>query len=89
MKFTVQVTQEVEVTLDETKFTPEFMAAFRDCFYDFDSLEDHAEHLAQLEARGICGTNLDPFIEGYGRASEMGISMQVVDTDMDILEQES
>lgn len=71
MKFNINVVQEVEVTLDESKFTPEFMDEFRASFFDFDTIEDHAKHIAQLYARGV--VEGDDFIEGYGRPSEMGI----------------
>jgi hypothetical protein len=73
--FHVEVLQEVEVRLDETKFTPQFMQEFRDSFYSFTTLEDHAEHLAQLGARDLI--SLDGFIEGYGIAKDMGISIEV------------
>ena len=53
-KFTVDVTQTVEVTLDETKFTPEFFAEYNETITylggdDGDieyALRQHAEHLA-------------------------------------------
>ena len=83
----VSVTQTVEVTIDETKFTDEWMASFRDVFYNYYSLDDHVGHLAQLEARGL--TYLphvnNEFIEGYGPAGDMGIKSRVVDTDIEIL----
>lgn len=83
---TVAVTSYVKVTLDETKFTPEWMAEFRRGFYDFDTLGDHIEHLAQLTAREIVDENYDydklgitphPFVEGYGPLNEMGILLEI------------
>lgn len=76
MKFTVAVTQSVVVELDEAKFDDAFMAEFRESFFPFSDIEDHAKHIAQLEARGL----LDPdFTEGYGPLSDMGITAEVVD----------
>lgn len=70
MKRTVQVTQEIVVELDESKFDKAFFDEFNASFYDFGyDIDKHAEHLAQLFARGQWGH----FIEGYGDASVMGI----------------
>jgi hypothetical protein len=69
----VEVVQVVRVTMDEAKFTPEFMEEFRRYFYDFTTLDDHAAHIAQLAARGLIDTPC--FIEGYGPSEEMGISV--------------
>lgn len=83
---TIAVTQLVEVTIDETKLTPEWMADWRKVFYNYHTVDDHLKHLAQLEARGI--TYLphinDTFIEGYGKASDLGIKAAVMDVDMEI-----
>jgi hypothetical protein len=81
---TVIVTQEVEVTVDETKFTPEFMEDFRDYQYDLSTLDEHMEYLGSLEARGQTewGEN---FIEGYGPAEDMGISMRVTNIETEIV----
>ena len=49
----VVVATEVSVTVDETKFTDEFMDEFRASFYRFFDIDDHIKHLAQLVARGI------------------------------------
>lgn len=81
--FTVEVTQTVIVTLDETKFDDAFMADFQASFFSFDSLEEHAEHLAQLHARGIVDIeDGDEFVEGYGPAASMGLraTIDYVDT---------
>lgn len=85
----VEVVQLVEVTVDETKFTPEFMAEFRESFYDYSTVNDHIEHLAQLQARGLINMPEinNRFIEGYGPANEMGIVTQSLDlTDVSILD---
>ena len=73
MKRSVGVSQLVEVEIDEAKFTPEFMAEFRASFFDFHTIEQHIEHLAQLHARGIA-ENWSDFIEGYGDPKDFGIS---------------
>lgn len=85
-KFTVQVSQLVEVELDETKFTEQFMSEFRESFYSYYTLEEHAEHIAQLIARGVIETGFGGvFIEGYGPCAEMGIDGRVIDTEMELM----
>lgn len=86
-KFIVEVRQTVEVELDETKFDEAFMEEFRDSFYPFMTLADHAEHIAQLQARGIYDLDFIPtqFIEGYGAAIDMGIKASVTGTDMEVV----
>lgn len=80
-KFKVSVTQLVEVELDETKFDDRFMREFRERMYPLHSLGDHAEHIAQLEARGLFDGH---FIEGYGHAADMGIKARIIDQYQDI-----
>src|SRR5271168_2990045 len=70
--FRILVSQDVELSLDEGKFTPEFMTEFRESFFQFHTVEDHAEHLAQLYAREIVD-NQTEFIEGYGDPADFGI----------------
>lgn len=77
MKIKVAVTQVVEVTLDESKFDADFMAEFVQHFFPIDTIHEHAEHLAQLYARGIYDNG--DFIEGYGDAKDMGIKFSTVD----------
>jgi len=67
----VTVTQRVHVTVDLAKFTPEFMAEFRESFYPFDTVDQHIAHLGQLHVRGLADHH--SFIEGYGNADDMGI----------------
>lgn len=83
--YTVDVTQTVTVTLDETKFDDAFMQEFRSHFYSFDTLDEHAEHLAQLEARGLVG-DYKPFVEGYGPLGEMGIKLSSDHFEAEIVE---
>lgn len=80
MKETVYVTHEVEVEIDESKFTPEFMQTFRDTMSDFETIKDHIRYLAQLEAQGFCGE----YIEGYGNLRDMGIKMELLSSDTEI-----
>lgn len=85
MKRRVTVTMIVDVEIDETKFTPAFLEEFRGYMYDFSSVDDHIEHIAQLAARGILDCDWPSVsIEGYGRASDMGIKANVRDWEMEI-----
>lgn len=73
--FVVTVTATVRVKLDASKFTPDFMEDFRQHFFPFDTIEEHAEHIGQLAARELYsfGFNRDEFVEGYGKIGPMGI----------------
>lgn len=70
--FDVEVTRTIRVTLDETKFTEEFMDEFRQLIFPAFDTRDHAEHLASLYARGDIDYDGD-FVEGYGVIRDMGI----------------
>lgn len=74
--YRVEVTQTMEVTLDAEKFDDAFMQEFRGSFYNFDTLAEHAEHIAQLQAHGLIDVSYQSrdFIEGYGEHQEMGIT---------------
>jgi hypothetical protein len=61
-KCTVTRTDEFVIELDENVFTEEYMKEFREVFYPFYDLEDHAGHLAWFQAEH----DDHPFIEGYG-----------------------
>lgn len=99
-KFKCIVTRvdEYEIQFDESIINEEWMADFRDFMYPFSELEEHAEHLAQHEARIGNG-----FIEGYGvvkrngripfpynteehenACKEEGINIKVISEDRDI-----
>lgn len=86
-KFTVDVTQSIEVELDADKFDDAFMEEFREGFFPFFDLRDHAEHIAQLQARGVVdtGPHGGEFIEGYGPSTDMGIKARVTDTDIEVV----
>jgi hypothetical protein len=64
---TVERTDSFTVEFDESVINDEWMENFRKVFYDFHTLEEHAEHIAQFRAR--FGRK---FIEGYGIPLENG-----------------
>lgn len=68
----------VDIDVDESKFTPEFLKSFSECFYDFETIEDHKRHLARLFVNGIIHEN-STFIEGYGDPSDFGIKLKLID----------
>lgn len=82
-KHTIKVVRLIEVTVDESKFTPEFMGEFRRHFYpSFHTISDHADHLAALYASGVIhDLDPDPFVEGYGRLSEFGVEFRELNTE--------
>lgn len=80
--FHVSVTQNLVITIDDSKFTEEFLAEFRESFYPFTTIDQHIDHLAQLAARGIVGDFGERFIEGYGPAADIGFEFKVIDTDV-------
>ena len=83
--YKVEVVQLVEVTLDETKFTEEFMEEFRESFFPFFDIEDHAEHIAQLHARDVYQGMRNEFVEGYAVIDkEFGVKVKVLDTTTEI-----
>ena len=60
-KTTVTRTDEYVIEIDENIINQEWMENYKKYFADFDTYEEHAEHLAQMRARFEHG-----FIEGYG-----------------------
>lgn len=71
----VVVEQEIDVTIDTSKFTPDFLSSFDATFFDFaGDLDEHFKHLAQLYARGVTSGYRDAFVEGYGELGEMNIT---------------
>ena len=67
-KCTVRREDEYIIEIDDSIITEEWMENFREYMNDFDSLEEHAEHLAQYQAR--MGNH--QFIEGYGNVKRDG-----------------
>ena len=68
-KFNTEVTKvdEFRVEFDETVINEEWMAHFRKFFYDYYTLEEHADHIAQFRSRFK-----GQMIEGYGVPLEDG-----------------
>jgi len=81
-KFEVTVTQVVLVELDDAKLNQEFNKAFSGVFFHVDSLEDHAKHLAQMEARGLIG--FDHFVEGYGDLRKLNCRVGVCSQEEEV-----
>lgn len=91
-KFKVRVERvdEYEIEFDENIINKEYIEDFKKYFYSFDTLEEHAEHIAQFRARFG-----ERFIEGYGNVMvngtlpfmvkeeevEKGINIKVVSED--------
>jgi len=75
MKRTVEFTVNIDVEIDEAKFTDEFMKEFSESFYKFKKLEYHIEHLAYQELAGLVTGHANQFIEGYGPIDRMGIKI--------------
>lgn len=63
----VQREDKYKVEFDESVINEKWMEEFRQVFYNFHTLEEHAEHIAQFRAR--FGRR---FIEGYGIPLENG-----------------
>ena len=86
IKKIVKVSYLIEVTIDETKFTDEFMEEFEKYMYPAD-LNDHITNLAALTIE-LDRTDLSKeyFIEGYGDPKEMGITTQILDEDSHIID---
>ena len=49
-KFTFNVTQTVEVELDETLFTEKYLKAFSEVMWEVDDIKDVAEYIARQKA---------------------------------------
>lgn len=47
MKKQVAFTQVIEVEVDETKFTEEWLVDWRKTFYNFRTIDQHIEHIGQ------------------------------------------
>ena len=81
----VEVTHIVEVKVDETKLDVAFMEEFRKYFYDFENLDAHLEYLAISEVRGYI-RGFPESLEGYGEIKQLGISIEVQDSETLIAE---
>jgi len=72
--YTVETT--VTVTVDESKFTKEWMEDFNKTFHYKEDIDAHKEHLAEMFATGVIEGRPSEFVEGYGVLSEMGIVLE-------------
>jgi len=82
MRIKVTTVHYVNVEIDESKFTDEFMQEFRSDFYNFWTIGDHVKHIARLYANGgVSEFDKQHFIEGYGAQCEMGISVSTDTVD--------
>ncbi|QKS71675.1 hypothetical protein FLK61_34180 [Paenalkalicoccus suaedae] len=63
----VERIDEFIVSVDESLFTEEYMEAFRSVYFDYYTIEEHVEHIANMRAR--FGRR---HIEGYGIPLENG-----------------
>lgn len=80
----VEVMFPVYVTIDVSKFTPEFMERFNASMHDFgDSLDEHFKYLAEMHVMDNDSGWPDYAIEGYGPAKDMGISFDMSDPETD------
>ena len=84
MKYKVEVTRfdtyEIEVNPDH--INEAWFKEFREHFYDFDTPEEVAEHLAQFQAR--FGEHSGGFIEGFGYVTRNGsLAFDFSDYDKD------
>ena len=79
MDFSILQHQVVTVTLRPEAFTDEFMSDYRKYFFDFTSLQQHAEHLGQMAARGLIDVPIrnSELIEGYGIICEFVESIDI------------
>lgn len=80
----VEVVSTVSVTVDKSKFTPEFLEEFKQNFQVLHTVGDHIEHLAMLVASGHIGPFTEQ-VEGYGRLDDMGIRLKVIDVESEAL----
>jgi len=67
-KFEVEVvrTDKYVIEIDDSVINEEWMEQFRNVFYNFHDLDEHAEHIAQVRARFNNGRLDAGDIEGYG-----------------------
>ena len=89
-RFKCKVIREDEyiIEIDEDILNKDFLENFKRYFYNIDTYEEHAEHIAQFRARFGAG-----FIEGYGytkvndrlplsaNGEESGININIISED--------
>lgn len=77
------VNQTISVEVDESKFTPKFLADFSEYITEMENIEDHRKYLAEIFAQGLIHGYPTEDVEGYGRLSEMGIRLSRVCLEVD------
>ncbi len=76
-----RVEKEIGIELDESKFTPEFLAAFDGHIFEMDGgIEGHRRRLVELYADGRIDNSSD--VEGYGKLSDLGIRFTDIYTEV-------
>lgn len=83
-QYSVEITTQVEVRIDESLWPEQRMEEFRKDFYPFRSLRQHADHVASAYARGIVDSD-DSFMEGYGILREAGITIVDSNTESEVV----
>lgn len=79
---TVTTTREVEVVLDLEKFSDKVKEDFNSCITHYETDEEHAGYIAWLYGtERFSEYEKNAFIEGYGPASDAGISARVLSED--------
>ena len=84
--FSFLATTSVSVSLKEEAFDDAFMNEFRAAFFNFNSLYDHAAHIAQMAVRGLVepfSFGSSQFIEGYGRIDDFVSSISISGVELD------
>ena len=81
MKKSFVVEQQITISVDESKFTPEFMKSFSEHIQELDSIKEHLEYLVEMYARGIVSSPGD-FLEGYGELRDFGVKFSHEGTDV-------
>jgi len=79
---TFDVTRSVVVTVDESKFTPEFLHNFSEHFHSVNGVAGHLEYLAECIAGGFIRRR-DDFLEGYGHLDQFGLKFEIEYTSVD------
>lgn len=84
----ISVTQTVNVDLKPEAFTDAFMEEFRGSFFPFYDVEEHAQYIAQMIARGVYGEvqkglPKTEFFEGYGPIGEFVNSATIESTEIE------
>ena len=79
-EFPIKVEQRTVITLNADRFDEQFLAEFRESFYNFHTIEEHAAHLAQMHVRGLYDlNNPQEFVEGYGPIGRYVASIKSTD----------